>query len=242
MKTSRNPIERVWSSRKRLAGGADIRRRNELVEDNRDLARKIAHRWQRQCTEPYEDLEQIAVIGLIKAVDRFNPSENAAFSSFAVPYIQGEIQHFLRDQWGTAPKIPRRAIEEHSKVRRIQRDLAKRGREVSEQEVAEGLGIPQGRWQWISEARTRKPMISLDESPIAVAQEEVSGDSEREWLYGQLERMPELQRNCISERFFAQLEIEEIAQHQRISPQLCRVLIDQALESLREAAAQEQHG
>ncbi len=240
--TSRlNAAEKSWASIRRRQSG-EIRQRNQSVEANLDLARKIAHRMTRQCTEPYEDLEQLAVLGLIKAVEKFDPSEGAAFSSFAVPFIQGEILHFLRDQWGVAPKVPRRAIEEFSKVRRVQRNLAKRGREVTDAtEVAEGLGIPAKRWRWVAEARARKPMVPLDDVLVPISQPEESEDTEREWLYQKLEQLPDLQRNCLVERFFAGLEIEEIASRQQISSQTCQVLINQALDLLKRSAEVE-HG
>ena len=59
--------------------------RNKLVRMNAGLVRKIAHRVSHQCAEPYEDLEQIGYLGLIRAIERFNPTQGCAFSSFAVP-------------------------------------------------------------------------------------------------------------------------------------------------------------
>ncbi|HEY9861867.1 MAG TPA: sigma-70 family RNA polymerase sigma factor, partial [Candidatus Obscuribacterales bacterium] len=75
--------------------------RNQLVRLNAGLVRKIAHQVSHQCAEPYEDLEQIGHLGLIRAIERFNPSQGCAFSSFAVPYIRGEMLHFLRDRGNT---------------------------------------------------------------------------------------------------------------------------------------------
>jgi RNA polymerase sigma factor (sigma-70 family) len=72
-----------------------INLRNRLVRLNAGLVRKIAHRISHQCSEPYEDLEQIGYLGLIRAIERFNPGQGCAFSSFAVPYIRGEMLHFL---------------------------------------------------------------------------------------------------------------------------------------------------
>src|SRR6476646_4256690 len=72
--------------------------RNQLVELNFGLVRKEAHHWINQCTESYEDLLQVGCIGLIRAIERFDISKGHAFSSFAIPYIRGEIQHYLRDE------------------------------------------------------------------------------------------------------------------------------------------------
>ena len=62
-----------------------IKLRNQLVRLNAGLVRKIAHRVSHQCAEPYEDLEQIGYIGLIRSIVRFDPGQGCAFSSFAVP-------------------------------------------------------------------------------------------------------------------------------------------------------------
>jgi RNA polymerase sigma-B factor len=96
--------------------------RNQLVRLNAGLVRKIAHRVSHQCSEPYEDLEQIGYIGLIRAIERFNPSQGCAFSSFAVPYIRGEMLHFLRDR-GTAVKIPRRWQDLLKESQRLQLEM-----------------------------------------------------------------------------------------------------------------------
>ncbi|MEO0410055.1 MAG: sigma-70 family RNA polymerase sigma factor, partial [Cyanobacteria bacterium P01_A01_bin.135] len=84
-----------------------VKLRNQLVQLNVGLVRKIAHRISHQCAEPYEDLEQIGHIGLIRAIERFDPTQGCAFSSFAVPYIRGEMLHFLRDR-GSSVRVPRR--------------------------------------------------------------------------------------------------------------------------------------
>src|SRR5512141_377881 len=99
-----------------------VRLRNQLVQINAGLVRKIAHRVSHQCSEPYEDLEQIGYIGLIRAIERFNPGQGCAFSSFAVPYIRGEMLHFLRDR-GTTVKIPRRWQDLQKESQKLQMEL-----------------------------------------------------------------------------------------------------------------------
>ena len=84
-----------------------VKVRNQLVLLNAGLVRQIAHRIGRHCAEPYQDLEQIGYLGLIRAIERFNPHQGCAFSSFAVPYIRGEVLHYLRDK-SSVMKIPRR--------------------------------------------------------------------------------------------------------------------------------------
>ena len=82
------------------------RLRDRIVTGNMGLVRKVAHRFTVKSSELYEDLEQVGVIGLCKAVDGFDPTRGYTFATYAVPKIRSEIQHYLRDK--TPPvKIPR---------------------------------------------------------------------------------------------------------------------------------------
>jgi RNA polymerase sigma-B factor len=150
-----------------------ISERNSLAQSNEKLVHKVVHRMSQVCREPYEDLYQLGYIGLIKAADRFDPTTGNAFSSFAIPYIQGEIQHFLRDQWQSV-KLPRTAIETKAKVRRLQRSLASLGRVTEALQIALGLGISEEKWREI-EALDSNITISLDEllhEPVQAADDD----------------------------------------------------------------------
>src|SRR3954471_11242537 len=83
----------------------DARAREQLVERFLPLARQLARRYQR-AGEPLDDLLQVASLGLIKAIDRFDPERMNAFSSFAVPTILGELKRHFRDR-GWAIRVPR---------------------------------------------------------------------------------------------------------------------------------------
>ena len=118
-----------------------LKLRNQIVELNQGLVRQIAHRMQAQCSEPYEDLEQIGYLGLIQAIERFNPQQGWAFSSFAMPYIRGEILHYLRDRGGIM-RIPRRWQDLHNRGRKVCKQLiASLGRQPQDQEIAGVLGV-----------------------------------------------------------------------------------------------------
>jgi RNA polymerase sigma-B factor len=136
--------------------------RNQLVRLNAGLVRKIAHRISHQCSEPYEDLEQIGYIGLIRAIERFDPSQGCAFSSFAVPYIRGEMLHFLRDR-GTAVKIPRRWQDLQKEAQKLQSELMRQlGRSPSDQEMASALKISVREWREVKMAHKNRSPLSLD--------------------------------------------------------------------------------
>ncbi|MBV8943311.1 MAG: sigma-70 family RNA polymerase sigma factor, partial [Solirubrobacterales bacterium] len=118
----------------------DQRARDELVQRFLPLARKLAHRY-RGAHEPIEDLFQVASLGLVKAVDRFDPSRGTAFSSFAVPTILGELKRYFRD-CGWSVHVPRGAQEQALKVEEAQQTLAtKRGRAPTVSELATYLEL-----------------------------------------------------------------------------------------------------
>lgn len=120
--------------------GHDRSARDELVARYLPLARKLARRYG-GAREPFEDLLQVACLGLVKAVDRFDCSRGTAFSSFAVPTIMGELKRYFRDQ-GWAVHVPRGAQERAVKVEDAQQRLsAGSGRAPTVPELAEYLEL-----------------------------------------------------------------------------------------------------
>jgi RNA polymerase sigma-B factor len=116
----------------------DRRAREELIERFLPLARKLARRYT-GAREPFEDLLQVASLGLVKAVDRFDPARGTAFSSFAVPTILGELKRYFRDL-GWSVHVPRGAQEHALEVEEAQQKLtARTGRAPSVHELAEFL-------------------------------------------------------------------------------------------------------
>uniref|UniRef100_UPI0030F47FF2 SigB/SigF/SigG family RNA polymerase sigma factor n=1 Tax=Streptomyces sp. GSL17-111 TaxID=3121596 RepID=UPI0030F47FF2 len=97
--------------------------RNTLIEINLSLVRYAARRFRNRAAET-EDMIQVGTIGLIKAIDRFDPAREVEFTTFAVPYIMGEIKRFFRDtSWSV--RVPRRLQE-------LRIDLAKAGDQLSQ--------------------------------------------------------------------------------------------------------------
>jgi RNA polymerase sigma-B factor len=114
--------------------------RDELVKRFLPLARKLARRYN-VGHEPFDDLLQVASLGLVKAIDRFDSSRGNAFSSFAVPTILGELKRYFRDH-GWAVHVPRGAQERAVKVEEAQQQLnAKSGRAPTVPELAEYLEL-----------------------------------------------------------------------------------------------------
>lgn len=136
--------------------------RNQIMELNVGLVRKEAHHWVGQCLENYDDLVQVGCLGLLRAIERFNLEKGHAFSSFATPYIRGEIQHYLRDK-GYCVRIPRRWLELGQQAAAETKNFQTRfNRQPTDSELAQVLEIPLAEWQDIKLAFKNREPISLD--------------------------------------------------------------------------------
>ena len=115
--------------------------RNTLIEMNMSLVRYAAGRFRSRGADEMEDIVQVGMIGLIKAIDRFELSREAEFTSFAIPYIVGEIKRFFRDTtW--AVHVPRRLQEARVQLARATEELQSRlGRMPSAKELSELMSL-----------------------------------------------------------------------------------------------------
>ncbi len=114
--------------------------RDRAVRRHLPLAHAIARRFDRGGSVPLEDLQQIAALGLVKALERYDPDNGAAFSTFAVPTMQGEIRRYFRDHtWTVRP--PRDLQEQTVRIEREREHLtAELGRSPTAAETAERMG------------------------------------------------------------------------------------------------------
>ena len=114
--------------------------RNELVMSHLNLVRFLASKFKNR-GEPLDDLVQVGTIGLIKAIDRFDPERGLEFTTYATPTILGEIKRHFRDK-GWSVRVPRRLQELSSKVNQATDELTKElQRTPSTEEVASKLGV-----------------------------------------------------------------------------------------------------
>lgn len=140
----------------------DANLRNRIVNLNIGLVRKEAYHWSNQCNENYEDLLQVGCLGLIRAIERFDVSKGNAFSSFAIPYIRGEIQHYLRDK-STPVKIPRRWLTLKRQATKFTLEFRQQYNQLpTDLEIAEALEIHLQEWQDIKLAYENREPVSLD--------------------------------------------------------------------------------
>jgi RNA polymerase sigma-B factor len=119
----------------RRAGGGDLAARERLIEQHMPLARSLAIQY-RHAREPLDDLCQVANLGLVKAVDRYDPDRGIAFTSYAVPTILGELKRHFRDRTWTI-HVSRSVQESIARVESVSEDLRQQiGRWPSANEVA----------------------------------------------------------------------------------------------------------
>ncbi|MBW4634270.1 MAG: RNA polymerase sigma factor SigF [Iphinoe sp. HA4291-MV1] len=152
----------IWQLLREYQQSRSAEFRNQLVKLNFGLVKKEAHYWMNQCHESYEDLLQVGCLGLIRAIERFDISKGYAFSSFAIPYIRGEIQHYLRDK-GVTVRIPRRWLALQQQAILISRSLREKyNRQPTDSELAAALEISSEEWQEIKLAWANRAPLSLD--------------------------------------------------------------------------------
>ena len=126
---------------RRYRASGDRKLRNELIEDHRWLALHCAKRFANK-GEPLDDLIQVALLGVLKAVERYDPDFGATFATFAVPTITGELRRHFRDTtW--AVHVPRRAKDLQHTVKVAVNELGQLlGRSPTVEEIASQAGVP----------------------------------------------------------------------------------------------------
>lgn len=139
-----------------------LRLRNALVEDNLPLVFSLAGRWGQRCEMPFEDLVQVASMGLIRAIEAFDPGRSGSLSSFAVPYIQGAIMHEIRDRQHLM-RVPRQLWELRQKISRLQDERRRQGLPpLQDQSLASALGCEDDLVHQTRELRHLTAIHSLD--------------------------------------------------------------------------------
>ncbi|MET7984777.1 MULTISPECIES: SigB/SigF/SigG family RNA polymerase sigma factor [unclassified Streptomyces] len=218
--------------------------RNQLVRMHLPLVEHLARRF-RNRGEPLDDLTQVATIGLIKSVDRFDPERGVEFSTYATPTVVGEIKRHFRDK-GWAVRVPRRLQELRLALTTATAELSQlHGRSPTVHELAEKLGISEEEVLEGLESANAYSTLSLDvpdtddESPavadtLGAEDEALEGVEYRESLKPLLEDLPPREKRILLLRFFGNMTQSQIAQEVGISQMHVSRLLARTLAQLRE--------
>ena len=230
--------------------GGDPLAREQLVERFLPLARQLARRYQRG-GEQLDDLIQVASLGLLKAIDRFDPARETAFSSFAVPTILGELKRHFRDK-GWSVRVPRDLQEMAVRVDRIADEMSRElGRAPTPAEIAKRVGATLEQVLEAREASAAYRAVSLDR-PRAENDEE--GDpyadafgiedpgfglaEDSATVERLMQVLSEREREVLRLRFEEDLTQSEIGQRVGVSQMHVSRLIRQSITRLRDEADQ----
>ncbi len=223
--------------------------REALVRRYMPLARSLARRYGRS-SEPFEDLLQVASLGLLKALDRYDPERGFAFKAFAVPTVLGEMRRYFRDS-GWAVHVPRSVQERSLKVRGAQEHLTNQeGRAPTVSGIAQYLELDTEDVIDALQAIQSYETVSLD-APAPGGDEDASsyGDSlgsedERYELVelgatvaSVMSELPARERQILHMRFVEDLTQSEIAARVGVSQMQVSRLLRRSLEQLRELTA-----
>jgi RNA polymerase sigma-B factor len=234
-------LVRRWQRR------GDRAARDELFDRFLPLARKLASRYSNP-NEPLEDLVQVASVGLIGAIDRFDPDRGVRFPAFAIPTILGELKRYFRNT-GWSAHVPRGAQEMALRVERAARQItATSGRQPRVAELAEYLEVSQEDVLAGLDAGSAHYSISLD-APLSSAEGEepdslgdsIGAEDQRYALVetsaslsSAISRLPYLERRALTLRLEADLKQTEIAQRLGCSQMQVSRLLRRAAMKLRE--------
>ena len=219
--------------------------REELVGLHLPLVEYLARRF-RNRGEPLEDLVQVATIGLIKSIDRFDLERGVEFSTYATPTIVGEIKRHFRDK-GWAIRVPRRLQELKLTLTKATGELSQTlGRSPTVSELATHLGLQEEEILEGLESANAYSAVSLDatdsgddDAPavsdsLGMVDEALEGVEYRESLKPLLEKLPPREKRILLLRFFGNMTQSQIAAELGISQMHVSRLLARTLAQLRE--------
>jgi RNA polymerase sigma-B factor len=198
------------------------------------LVRSVARRYARG-GEPVDDLVQVGAIGLIKAVDRFEPARGSDLRAVAVPAIEGEIRHHLRDRTQLV-RTPRPVVELAARVRRAQVEIgAREGRLPTQAEIAEAVGATE---EQVAEALlSRAPTVELEPESAPAAPDDFV--DERALLDAGMSALSQREQRILQMRYYEDRSQVEIARELGLSQAQVSRLIRRAVDRMRAAVVEE---
>lgn len=239
-KLSRDEIKSLFLNYK---DNRDSEIKNVLVGAYMDLVHSLARRFVNR-GEPLDDLVQVASMGLLKAIDRFDPERNVQFTTYAVPTIIGELRRYFRDR-SSAIRVPR-GLRERSYMLNtaIQKFSQENGRSPNVSEIASALGISEEDVIEGLESNEATMIASLDttsEGGDLSLLDMMGGEDktlrlldERLSLAGAMSNLDSREQNLLYLRFIEGLSQTEIADRLNISQMHVSRLLRRSLQSLRQ--------
>jgi RNA polymerase sigma-B factor len=210
--------------------------RSDTIEAHLPLVRSIARRYVRR-GEPFEDLVQAGTVGLIKAVDRYDPDRHPNLEALARPSIEGEIRHHLRDG-GRGPHVPRTDRELAGRLRAVAADLTMSlHRDPTPAELAEAAEVDEAEATRALEAMAAAQPVPLDESRAARLRTEAPTDAAeaRVLLEAGWDLLDDRERRMLELRYREERSQAEIARELGLSQAHVSRLLRGALDRLRAA-------
>jgi RNA polymerase sigma-B factor len=217
--------------------------REQLCEVNAPLVRYLARRF-KNTAEPMDDIVQVGMLGLVKAIDRYDVERGLEFSTFAVPTVLGEIRRYFRDAtWAT--HVPRGARELYSSIVSVNPDLTQRlGRPPTPSDVAERLGTSVEAVLEAMDAGAAYSTSSLESaaetdggddrrSTLRMEDERLEQVEQRAALRPALASLPERQREALVLRFVGDLTQTQIADVLGVSQMQVSRLLSKSTTRLR---------
>ncbi|MFD7703081.1 RNA polymerase sigma factor SigF [Streptomyces caelestis] len=228
--------------------------RDEIVEAWLPMAGRLAGRF-RSRGESFDDLYQVAALGLVKAVDRYDPELGNAFESYAVPTVTGEIKRHFRDHMWTL-HVPRRVQDLRNRVRHASQDLSQTipGRRATVAEIAEHADLSEEDVRTGQEALESFAALSLDAELPGSDDGYSLGDAlgapdpaldtvvDREAVKERLAALPERERTILYMRFFGDMTQSSIAEELGISQMHVSRLISRCCSRVRDQVMQDDDG
>jgi RNA polymerase sigma-B factor len=212
----------------------DLVSRERLIEQLLPLVASLARRYVHR-GEQLEDLVQVGTIGLIKAVDRYDPERGVELTAFAVPNILGEMKRHLRDRCGPI-RVPRRYQETSARVRGARRELAAHlQRNPTVAELAAAASLDQREVAEAMYAEQARTPLSLTDAGAEVSADEIFDASENRLLILRgLRSLQRRERLALCYRYFDDLSQAEIAARLGVSQTQASRLISSGLARLRD--------
>jgi RNA polymerase sigma-B factor len=204
---------------------------NLIVAAAMPFVKKIACSLARRSTDPVDDLIQVGALGLLKAIDFYNPNVSTKFKTYATYLITGEIRHYLRDK-ASMIKAPREIQELAYRINKVIQQLSEKGFEdPTSEQVAEVMSMPVNKINDIIEVDRRKSTLSLDQTinyeddSMSLADKIPSGDyqeflnsyEEKIMLTKAIEKLEPKLKEVIELSYYKDLSQREIADKLSIS-------------------------